>query len=186
MTEHAVRPAGRRHRSRAREQGPSPREGERLRPLTRWQIADHLEELGELYAANSGAEPWAREGMSRAFLGRLGSDMRHPGFALLVAENPTVTACAFGFPLSARLFAIREIVVGPAARERYPDRDWNLARRLQRRLLGDHDGATGITVVARSDVWTQNALRSWGWRDAATGPHGAPPFSSCRVLLLDP
>ncbi|GGV37683.1 hypothetical protein [Streptomyces spectabilis] len=185
MTEHALRPLRERPRSRVRQQGPSPWEAERVRPLTRCQVTDHFPELGALYAANSGTGPWEGSQLSRAFLWRLRLDMRRPGFSLLIAENAATTACAYGFPLSARLFAIREIVVRPRVRQQFPDRDWNLARRLQRRLLTDHGGVTGITVARRSDTRTLVALRSWGWRDVAAAPYGGPLCGPCRILLLD-
>ncbi|QCX74185.1 hypothetical protein C9F11_02410 [Streptomyces sp. YIM 121038] len=186
MTKHALRLVCERPHPLRRQQGPSPWEAERVRPLTRCQVTDHLPELGVLYAANSGTAPWEWDQLRRAFLWRLRLDMRRPGFSLLIAENSATTACAYGFPLSAGLFAIREIVVRPRVRELSPERDWNLARRLQRRLLGDHGGVTGITVASRSDLRTLDALRSWGWRDVAAAPYGGPLFGPCRILLLDP
>ncbi|MEV3853919.1 hypothetical protein AB0J38_06280 [Streptomyces sp. NPDC050095] len=172
-------------------QDPSPWDAERVRPLTRCQIADRTRELGDLYAANSGAEPMNWDIVSRAFLIRLATDMRRPGFALLVAETGagerSATACAYGFPLHDGLFAIREIVVRARVRRESPGRDWNLARRLQRRLLGDHGDATGLTLVERSDLWTLDALRSWGWREVRGGSDDeVPACPPCRVLLLDP
>ncbi|MEU7578671.1 hypothetical protein AB0B50_13800 [Streptomyces sp. NPDC041068] len=202
MTEHAlrspreqIRPLARRQTlpfaprqtpPPARQQSPSPVEAEQLRPLTRCQITDRFQDLGELYAANSGTEPWQWDELGHAFLRRLRYDMRRPGFALLVAEDPLMTACAYGFPVRARLFAIREIVVPPGVRRQHFSREWNLARRLQRRLLCDHGNATGITVVARSDRPTLDALRSWGWRDVAVAPRGVQPCDPYRVLVLDP
>ncbi|QDQ09319.1 hypothetical protein [Streptomyces spectabilis] len=186
MTKHALTQGYERPRPSTRQQGPSPWEAERVRPLTRSQVMDHLSELGGLYAANSGADPREWHQLRRDFLWRLRLDMRRPGFSLLIAENSATTACAYGFPLSVRFFAVREIVVRSRVRERDPDRDWNLARRLQRRLLDDHGGTTGITVASRSDVRTLGALRSWGWRDVAAAPYGGPLFGPCRVLLLDP
>ncbi|MFJ4785582.1 hypothetical protein [Streptomyces sp. NPDC088794] len=189
MTQNALRPP-REHpgaRARPRQQCPSPWEAERLRPLSRCQVMDRLPELGEMYAANSGAEPWRWDDLRLAFLGRLADDMRRPGFSLLVAENSTMTtACAYGFPLRAGLFAIREIVVRPQVRRQSTDRDWNLARRLQRRLLGEHADATGVTLVARFDVPTLAALRAWGWRDVSAGERWTPSADPRRVLLLDP
>ncbi|WP_425831356.1 hypothetical protein [Streptomyces fractus] len=167
-----------------REQGPSPWEAERIRPLTRHQVADKLDELGALFAANCGGETWQREGLTRAFVRRLVLDMRRPGFALLVAENSTMTACAYGFPLRTGLFEIREIIVPRRVRDLSPHRDWNLARRMQRRLLVGHGHATGITLVDRSDVWSLAALRSWGWRDAPGNSYGIPMWAPRMALLL--
>ncbi|MFJ9250951.1 hypothetical protein [Streptomyces sp. NPDC101776] len=190
------------------ERGPSPWQGDRVRPLSRRQIEDRLEDLGALYEETRGA---ARTGSrSRtAFLRRLAGDVRRPGFALLIAENTTLTACAYGFPVRAAdpwwqghdtrlprllrglavtggFFAVSGIVVPPRVRTHYQDRDWNLARRLQRRLLDDHVPALGVALVPHTDTETLTAYRAWGWQDVATGPDGLDPRPSgaCRVLVL--
>ncbi|MFZ3558466.1 hypothetical protein [Streptomyces sp. BH055] len=152
--------------------------------MTRHQVADKLQELGALYAANSRAETWQQDGLKHAFLRRLLTDIRRPGFALLAAENTTMTAFAYGFPLRSGLFEVREIVVPRRVRDRSPHRDWNLARRMQHRLLSDHGHATGITLVDRADVWSRAALRSWGWQDAPANFYGIPRRASCMALLL--
>ncbi|MDN3023549.1 hypothetical protein [Streptomyces sp. S.PB5] len=198
-------------RSRRR-QGPSPLAGECLRPLTRLQVEDRTPELGDLYARISGGEPWAEARARSAFLRRLAADVRRPGFALLVAEcaasrgGTVLTGCAHGFPVrgdgpwwrglydslplslrkvaeAGRLFAISEILVGRRVRTQDQDRDWNLARRLQQRLLTDHAATLGVTLVNRGDSELLEALWSWGWRyvPAAHEPLLAP---SCRVLVV--
>ncbi|MET8247362.1 hypothetical protein ABZV31_24835 [Streptomyces sp. NPDC005202] len=193
-----------------RERGPSPWDGERVRPLTRCQVVDRLQELGDLYAETSGGDPWAWNQARAAFLRRLAVDVRRPGFAMLIAENTVLTGCAYGFPVcvdgpwwegldgylpvnllrlavSGRLFAIPEILVQPSVRMRYQSRDWNLARRLQRRLLTDHGAALGVTLVHRTDVETFEALRSWGWRCVADDDsRGTLQPALRRVLVLGP
>ncbi|MFB6959819.1 hypothetical protein ACFCYB_23030 [Streptomyces sp. NPDC056309] len=88
---HAHGRTGRRARARPdrpkREWGSSPREGERLRPLTRGQAEDRLQELGGLYAEFSGGGQWAWNEARAAFLRRLAADARRPGFSLLIAET---------------------------------------------------------------------------------------------------
>ncbi|WP_078992748.1 hypothetical protein [Streptomyces sp. MMG1121] len=176
--------------------------------MSRGQVADRLGELGDLYAENSGGGPWEWNEGRGLFLHRLVLDLRRPGFALLIAEAATMTGCAYGFPVcddgprwrgldgncppalhrlaaSGRLFAVPAIVVRPWVCTQYPGRDWNLARRLQRRLLTDHDAALGVTVVARGDVRTLRALRSWGWRSPTPGARATPRHAPCRVLVLD-
>ena len=191
-----------------RERGPSPWEGDRVRPLSRRQIEDRFQDLGELYEATSGG---SRNGNRDTFLRRLAGEVRRPGFALLIAENTTLTACAYGFPVRAAdpwwqghdtllprllhglavtggLFAVSGIVVPPRVRTHYQDRDWNLARRLQRRLLADHAPALGVTLVPRTDTETLTAYRAWGWQDVVADPDGLDPRlpGSCRVLVLRP
>ena len=202
-----------------RERGPSPWEGDRVRPLSRRQIEDRFQDLGELYEATSGGSRNNGNGNGNgngsanrdAFLRRLAGEVRRPGFALLIAENTTLTACAYGFPVRAAdpwwqghdtllprllhglavtggLFAVSGIVVPPRVRTHYQDRDWNLARRLQRRLLADHAPALGVTLVPRTDAETLTAYRAWGWQDVVADPDGLDPRlpGSCRVLVLRP
>ncbi|MFD9005302.1 hypothetical protein ACFV0T_30870 [Streptomyces sp. NPDC059582] len=208
MTVHPTEPRVRAHPS-WRERGESPREGERVRPLSRLQVEDRLEELGDLYARTSGGDPREWDRARALFLRRLAADLRRPGFALLIAENPALMACAYGFSVcgdglrresfggglpegllrlaaAGRLFTVSEILVPPRVRTRYQNRDWNLARRLQRRLLTDHAATLGITLVRRSDAVTLDALRSWGWRCLEADGRGILPAAPCRVLLLRP
>ncbi|WP_405842483.1 hypothetical protein [Streptomyces sp. NBC_01518] len=208
-----------------RERGPSPWEGDRVRPLSRRQIEDRFQDLGVLYEETCGG-PRTGNRSRTAFLRRLAGDVRRPGFTLLIAENTTLTACAYGFPVRAAdpwwqghdtrlprllqglavtggLFAVSGIVVPPRVRTHYQDRDWNLARRLQRRLLADHAPALGVTLVPRTDTETLTAYRAWGWQDVAgarpdparapergslRGSDGLDPRVSgaCRVLVLAP
>jgi hypothetical protein len=187
-------PAPRRHR-----QGPSPVEGERLRPLTRQQVEDRWQDLGDLYARTSCGGPWAWAGSRAAFLRRLSGDVRRPGFALLIAETvvreetSVLTGCAYGFPVPADgmrghhpdgglpplllrlaaaggLFAVSGIIVPHRVRARDQDRDWNLARRLQKRLLTDHAATLGVTLVGRAEAERLEVLRAWGWRFVEGGP----------------
>jgi hypothetical protein len=190
-----------------RERGSSPREGERLRPLTRGQVEDRLQELGDLYAEFSGGDPWAWNEARAAFLRHLAADARRPGFSLLIAETTVLTGYAYGFPVGGagpwwagfdghgrgsllrrvapeRLFVVSGIVVASRVRREYQDRAWNLARRLQRRLLADHGAALGVTLVETRDDGIVETLRSWGWRSAADGTLTAVPPGSCSVLVL--
>ena len=195
-------------------QGPSPERGEFVRPLTRRQIDDRMPELGQLYTHTSSIEPRASDqDRSAAFRRRLASHMRRPGFELLVAETAgpagatVLTACAYGFPVrgdgswwqgldgslpeglrriaaSGRLFAIGDILVERRVRTQDQGREWNLARRLQKRLLSDHTTAFGVTLVDRGDVDTYEALLAWGWRCLPAEARGASRFAPRRLLVL--
>jgi len=191
------------------ERGSSPHEGARVRPLTRRQVEDRLQELGDLYAETSGGNPWAWNQARDAFLRRLASDARRPGFSLLIAETTTLTGYAYGFPArgsgpwwegfdgylpdsllrraaAGRLFVVSGIVVPPRVRLQYQDRPWNIARRLARRLLADHGAVLGVTLVDRYDDETVQALRSWGWRCAGDDTSLLPLPGPFTVLVLAP
>ncbi|MFF9625658.1 hypothetical protein [Streptomyces griseosporeus] len=122
-----------------------------------------------------------------------------------------LTGCAYGFPVtdhaswwrgvdrylpadlarlgaSGRLFAVARILVAPEVCTRHRNADWNLARRLQTRLLADHDAAAGVTLVDRTDTATLTALCGWGWRYAEedTAPGTVLPALPWRLLTLVP
>ncbi|MFC8342698.1 hypothetical protein [Streptomyces sp. NPDC057280] len=197
MAAHALDPP-------SRERGASPRAGAVLRPLTRRQVDDRLQELGDVYAHSVAGGDVART----RFLRRLASAVQRPGFALLLAGNTDPTGLAYGFPVRVEgppgeglgaylptglcqlaaaglLFAIPETVVPPEACRQYQSRDWNLARRLQMRLLHDHGAALGVTLVCRGDTRMLEVLRSWGWRCVPAGI-GAHPPALHRALVLSP
>ncbi|MFI1533337.1 hypothetical protein [Streptomyces anandii] len=175
--------------------------------MTCGQVEDRLQELGNLYAEFSGGGPWAWNEARAAFLRHLAADARRPGFSLLIAETTVLTGYAYGFPVGGagswwagfdghdrgrllhrvapgQLFVVSGIVVASRVRRECRDRAWNLARRLQRRLLADHGAALGVTSVEALDVGAFETLRSWGWRSAADDTFTAIPPGSCRVLVL--
>ncbi|MFC8517728.1 hypothetical protein [Streptomyces sp. NPDC057257] len=150
---------------------------------------------------------------SAAFRRRLAGHMRRPGFELLVAETagPSgaigLTACAYGFPLRGdgpwwdgldgylpesllrlaafgRVFAIADILVERRVRTQDQSREWNLARRLQRRLLSDHAAALGVTLVDRGNADTLEALLSWGWRCLSADAREASHLAPSRLMVL--
>ncbi|MCL8010853.1 hypothetical protein [Streptomyces sp. AS02] len=158
------------------------------------------------------SDPSDRAGAG-AFRQRLAGHMRRPGFELLVAEavRPSgatdLTACAYGFPVrgagpwwqgldeylpenlfrvaaSGKLFAVADVLVASRVRTHDLTREWNLARRLQKRLLGDHIGALGVTLVDRRDLDTYRALLAWGWRCLPAEERGASRFAPRRLLVL--
>ncbi|MFF5860214.1 hypothetical protein ACFY8B_32125 [Streptomyces sp. NPDC012751] len=188
-----------------RERGFSPREGERLRPLTRGQAEDRPQELGDLYVEVSGGGPWAWNEVRAAFLRHLEADAR--GFSLLIAETTVLTRYAYGFPVGrrrpvvggfdghvresllrrvapGRLFVVSGIVVPSRVRRENRGRAWNLARHLQRRLLADRGAALGVTLVEARNAGMAETSRSWGWRSAEDDTHTAGPPGLCRVLVL--
>ncbi|TQJ86032.1 hypothetical protein FBY22_4831 [Streptomyces sp. SLBN-31] len=156
----------------------------RLRRLNRWLVEDVLGDLADLYVDCRAAVPgdtYRRPGR-RDFLNRVAADMRRPGFAMVIAESDGLMGCAFGFPVrgdgswwlgfdgalprsvgyvtvSGRAFAFGDILIRP-----HPQ-DGRLARRVQERLLADHQALLGATLVDGADHPALAALHSWGWRD---------------------
>ncbi|WP_246113886.1 hypothetical protein [Streptomyces montanus] len=174
----------------------------RLRQVNRWQAQGVSGGLADLYVDSRETSPREayRRPSRRHFLNRLTADIRRPGFAMVIAETDHLVGCAFGFPVrsdgywwlgfdgalphsikqlteSGGVFAIIDILVRP-----HPQ-DQDVARRLQERLLTDHQASLGATLVDRADRPTLTALRSWGWLDA--GEIWRPISATLlRVLVL--
>jgi len=190
-------------------QSPKPGAGEpsamapaRLRRLNRWLVEGLREDLVALYVespASAPGDPYRRPGRQN-FLNRLTVDIRRPGFAMVIAETDSLRGCAFGFPVggdgswwlgfdgalprsieqltvSGSVFAFADILIRP-----HPQ-DWEVARRVQERLLTDHQASLGVTLVDRADRQALAALRSWGWLDIGElrRPAGATTY---RALVL--
>ena len=173
-----------------------------LRRLNRWLVEDLREELSGLYVesrATPPGDPYRRPSRQN-FLNRLTVDMRRPGFAMVIAETDSLRGYAFGFPVggdgswwlgfdgalprsieqltaSGNVFAFADILIRPHPQDR------ELARRVQERLLTDHQASLGATLVDRTDRPTLTTLRSWGWLDIGElrRPLGATTF---RALVL--
>lgn len=172
----------------------------RLRGLNRWQAEDLREDLADLYVRSCATAPgWEHRGRED-FLHRLAGDVRHPGFAMLVAEAPALVGFASGFPVrrdgswwsgfrgvlpqevgqftaSGRVFAITGMVVHPSERNR------GVAGRLQERLFTDRRASLGATLVDRANRAACTGFRSWGWRDIGV-VYRPPGPTVLRALVL--
>lgn len=191
---------GQPHKPRAGE--PSTMDAVRLRRVNRWLAQGLGGELADLYVdSGETSVPEAYRSRSRQdFLNRLTGDIRRPGFAMVIAETDHLVGCAFGFPVSSDgfwwlgfdgalpqsieqltasggVFAITSILVQP-----HPQ-DQDMARRLQERLLGDHQASLGATLVDQNDHPTLASLRSWGWLDLGEVWRPAGP-TMLRALVL--
>lgn len=155
-----------------------------LRRVNRRLVEDLRQDLADLYVESCETEPGEdyRSRSREDFLNRLTGDIRRPGFAMVIAETEDLVGCAFGFPVrsdsfrwlgfdgellrsfeqlteSDRVFAITDILVRP-----HPQNQ-TLGRRLQERLLGDHQASIGATLVDQADHPALTAFRAWGWQD---------------------
>jgi hypothetical protein len=164
----------------------------RLRRVNRWLAQGLGGELADLYV-DSRERSAAEAYRSRLdFLDRLAGDIRQPGFAMVIAETDHLVGCAFGFPVasdgfwwlgfdgalpqsieqltaSGGVFAITSILLQPHP----PDQD--VARRLQDRLLNDHQASLGATLVDLDDHPALASLRSSGWLDVGEVRRPAGP-----------
>ena len=174
----------------------------RLRRVNHWLAQGLGGELADLYVESR--EPSAAEAhrtrSRQDFLNRLTGDIRRPGFAMVIAETDHLVGCAFGFPVrsdgfwwlgfdgalphsieqltaSGGVFAITDTLIRP-----HPQ-DQDVGRRLQERLLNDHQASLGAILADPDDHPTLASLRSWGWLDA--GEIWRPMSAALlRVLVL--
>jgi GNAT superfamily N-acetyltransferase len=150
-----------------------------LRRLNRWQAEKQRDLSVECCGLQAGEEFHHRE----QFKHRLVADSRHPGFDMLIAETTqTLVGFVFGVPVdrdgswwqgfvgvlppyieqltaSGHVFAITDLVVHPYLRHH------GVARRLQERLLGDHQASLGVALVDQADRVAHAAVLSWGWQE---------------------
>ncbi|MDQ1028042.1 hypothetical protein QF035_005624 [Streptomyces umbrinus] len=191
---------GQPHKPQAGE--PSTMDAVRLRRVNRWLAQGLSGELADLYV-DSRETPALEAYRSRSrqdFLNRLTGDIRRPGFAMVIAETDHLVGCAFGFPVgsdglwwlgfdgalpqsieqltaSGGVFAITSILVQPH------EQDQDVARRLQERLLSDHQASLGATLVDPDDHPTLASLRSWGWLNVGEVRRPAEP-TMFRALVF--
>ncbi|MFF3419400.1 hypothetical protein ACFYW9_32660 [Streptomyces sp. NPDC002698] len=192
---------GQPHKPRAGES--STLDAVRLRRVNRWQAQGLGGGLADLYVDSretSAAEAY-RSRSRQDFLNRLTGDIRRPGFAMVIAETDHLVGCAFGFPVrrdgfwwtgfdgalpqsieqltaSGGVFAISSVLVQP-----HPQ-DQDVACRLQKRLLGDHQASLGATLVDQDDHPALTSLRSWGWLDVGEVWRPGPTMFHALVFPL--
>lgn len=84
-----------------------------LRRLSRWQAETEREQIGDLYAEAHqdvpGVRALSREEFVRAFVDH---DLGQPGFDMVVASDPKLVGCAYGFQVSDVPLGIAELAAG--------------------------------------------------------------------------
>ncbi|MFF7351506.1 MULTISPECIES: STAS domain-containing protein [Streptomyces] len=180
--------------------GPVPKDGIRLRRLTRWQTEGMREDIADLAMASVAGTPGEAFHDRGDFVRRLAVSAHRPGFALLVAETTVLVGCAFGFPLGpdgpgrrgfdrtlqesiqrltacARFVVLTQVVAHPHAQRR------DIARRLQQRLLADRRAALGVALLHPADQAGQVAFESWDWQNMGEIVGLPGPVAPCLLIL---
>ncbi|MFH9421625.1 hypothetical protein [Streptomyces sp. NPDC017529] len=152
-----------------------------LRRLTRWQAEAQREAVADLYV-EAYRGPSGEEFRGRgAFLRRFAEHVQRPGFEMVIASEPALVGCAYGFPAerdggwwqgfegrvpreleeltaSGQVFVVAELMVLPAHRRGH------VATRLQETLLVRSSATMVVTLVGTENGAARSAVRSWGWR----------------------
>lgn len=151
-----------------------------LRRLSRWQAEQQRESVADLYVAAyegvEGAESLGRQG----FLRRFAEDVQRPGFDMIIAGDPFLVGCAYGYPpgregewwhgfrgaktdgdeelaTADRVFALAELMVLPSRRRK------GIATRLQQRLLERQEADVLTTLISPTNTPAAAAYAAWGW-----------------------
>ncbi|MCX5388054.1 GNAT family N-acetyltransferase [Streptomyces sp. NBC_00083] len=164
-----------------------------LRRLSRWQAEQQRESVADLYVAAYDGTPGAQPPERDAFLRRFAQDVQRPGFDMIIAGDPFLLGCAYGYPpgregewwhgfrgaatdgdeelaASDRVFALAELMVLPTRRRA------GVATRLQERLLERQEADLLTALIAPDNTAAAAAYASWGWTrslraaPSATGP----------------
>ncbi|WP_053811075.1 MULTISPECIES: GNAT family N-acetyltransferase [Streptomyces] len=152
-----------------------------LRRLTRWQAEAQREAVADLYV-EAYRGPSGEEFRERgAFLQRFAEHIQRPGFDMVIASDPALVGCAYGFPAerdgrlwqgfngqvpreleeltaSGRVFVVAELMVLPTHRRGH------VATRLQETLLLRSSAAMVVTLVDTANGAARSAVRAWGWQ----------------------
>ncbi|WP_326596728.1 GNAT family N-acetyltransferase [Streptomyces sp. NBC_01803] len=162
-----------------------------LRRLSRWQAETEREQIGDLYAEAHqdvpGVRALSREEFVRAFVDH---DLGQPGFDMVVASDPKLVGCAYGFQVSDVPLGIAELAAGGhvfrvAGLMVTPRRQRQaVATRAQKELLARAGASLGLALLEPGNTPARAAFQSWGWVKAGQlAPHdGAAPLEAWARL----
>ncbi|RBM23260.1 hypothetical protein [Streptomyces sp. PT12] len=161
-----------------------------LRRLSRWQAETEREDLGDLYAEAhrdaQGAAASTREAFIRHFVDH---DAQQPEFDLVVAGDPALVGCAYGFraergarwwdafddppALIGELAVPRQVFVLAGLMVVKRRRHQQVATRLVTQLLARSTAPLAMAAFPPGSAPAREAFRSWGW----SGPGRLTPRS---------
>ncbi|WP_157996819.1 MULTISPECIES: GNAT family N-acetyltransferase [Streptomyces] len=154
-----------------------------LRRLSRWQAEDRRNDFATLHAESqrgSGEPPDPSE-----FLTRFSDHLQQPGFDLVIASDPGLVGCAYGFRIereggwfdrfsgvphelvelaevtgARQLFVVAELMVRPERRRH------GVGGRLLDQLLTRIGVPVAVVLLAPEERQAKDAFSSWGWSKA--------------------
>ncbi len=154
-----------------------------LRRLSRWQAETEREDIGDLYADAHQDAPGVRPLERDAFLRRfVDHDVQQPGFDMVVAGDPALIGCVYGFHADrggrwweaftevpaefAELSATRQVFVVAGLMVARRGRRTQLATRLHKELLSRHATGPALALLQPGNAPARAAYQSWGWSRA--------------------
>lgn len=153
-----------------------------MRRLSRWQAESQREDFADLYL-QAYRDPFGDTGPDRQQFGeRFAYDVQQPEFEMLVASDPSLVGCAYGFRVDRdsawweqfetvpteideatsvrQVFLIAELMVLPHQRRRH------VAGRLHDQVLSRTDAPLAITLLDPGNGPARAAFQTWGWTKA--------------------
>ncbi|MDT0441557.1 hypothetical protein [Streptomyces johnsoniae] len=154
-----------------------------LRRLSRWQAETERTDIGDLYADAHRDAPGVRPLERDAFLRRfVDHDVQQTGFDMVVAGDPALVGCAYGFRADRdgrwwdtftavpteieELSAARQVFVVAALMVARHRRRAHLATRLHKELLSRNATGPAIALLQPGNTPARAAYQSWGWNKA--------------------
>ncbi|GAA1901099.1 hypothetical protein GCM10009716_08730 [Streptomyces sodiiphilus] len=172
-----------------------------LRRLSRWQAETERDDFADLYTECYRDAPGTQPLTRQEFIERFSEDVQQPEFDMLVANDPTLAGCAYGFRVdrdsrwweqfqgipteideltaSRQIFTVAGLMVLPRQRHK------GVASKLQDRLLDRANAAVAITVIEPGNEAARAAYQKWGWAKAGElNPHAdIPPLEAWARCL---
>lgn len=153
-----------------------------LRRLSRWQAETQASDFAGLYAEVYRDRQEDGTDLREEFLPRFAEHVQQPDFDMMIAGNPGLVGCAYGFQIekdgswwdrfagvpqelveltevtgARQLFVVAELMVLPAHRHH------GVGGRLVDQLLTRVGAPVAVALLDPAATSAQSAFRSWGW-----------------------
>lgn len=156
-----------------------------MRRLSRWQAESQASEFAGLHAEVYADRPADGDRLRAEFLRRFTEHLQQPDFDLVIASDPRLVGCAYGFRIgkdgswwdrfagipreldeltevagARQLFVLAELMVLPTHRHR------GIGGRLADQLLTRVSAPVAVAMLDPAATAAQSAFRAWGWTRA--------------------
>ncbi|MCE7082758.1 GNAT family N-acetyltransferase [Streptomyces sp. ST2-7A] len=153
-----------------------------LRRLSRWQAEDQRAALADLHENAYRDQPEAIQREREDFLERFADHIQQPEFDMVIASDPALVGCAYGFRIdrhgswldrfstvpheleelaeltsSRKLFLVAELMVRPEHRRR------GVGGRLLDQLLSRVGTPVAVALLDPGDADARATFGVWGW-----------------------
>ncbi|MDB1087562.1 hypothetical protein PJ985_08280 [Streptomyces sp. ACA25] len=150
-----------------------------LRRLSRWQAEDQRDDFADLQSVAYRGTPQEATYDRDEFLRRFADHVQQPEFEMIIASNPALVGCSYGFRVdrdstwwdgfqdipehieqltaSQHVFCLAELMVLPEERRHH------VGGKLHDQVLSRSGAPVAITLLEPGDVPARTAFQAWGW-----------------------